>query len=79
MLVKALSAAFVVSSLVAVTTATITPNSPCVYPFTDFVYSGCYADSPDARSLPFDSTIEFGVMTVEACVAYCKVRYIPYY
>ncbi|KAF2730129.1 WSC-domain-containing protein [Polyplosphaeria fusca] len=48
------------------------PQPPCVYPYTDFVYSGCYLDSTSSRSLPFVAEMEFTNATVQQCIAYCK-------
>jgi hypothetical protein len=45
---------------------------PCVYPYTEFVYSGCYMDSVSSRSLPFQTKSEFTNATVEQCTSYCK-------
>ncbi|KAF2676831.1 WSC-domain-containing protein, partial [Lentithecium fluviatile CBS 122367] len=45
---------------------------PCVYPYTEFVYSGCYVDSVGSRALPFQTELEFNNATVEQCTAYCK-------
>ncbi|KAF2267440.1 WSC-domain-containing protein [Lojkania enalia] len=48
------------------------PQPPCVYPYTEFVYSGCFHDSVSSRALPFMAEIEFNNATVEQCTAYCK-------
>ncbi|KAF2786774.1 WSC-domain-containing protein [Melanomma pulvis-pyrius CBS 109.77] len=48
------------------------PRPPCVYPYTKFVYSGCYQDSVFSRSLPFQADLDFNNATVEQCTAYCK-------
>jgi len=48
------------------------PQPPCVYPYTDFVYSGCYVDSVGSRALPFQTELEFNTATVEGCTSYCK-------
>lgn len=45
---------------------------PCVYPYTEFVYSGCYADAVFNRSLPFETKLEFNNATVEQCTSWCK-------
>lgn len=45
---------------------------PCVYPYTDFVYSGCFVDAVYNRSLPFETALEFNNATVEQCTAWCK-------
>lgn len=43
-----------------------------MYPYTEFVYSGCYHDAVSSRSLPFQAELEFNNATVEQCTAYCK-------
>lgn len=48
------------------------PQPPCVYPYTKFVYSGCFVDSVSSRTLPFQTVLEFNNATVEQCTAYCK-------
>ncbi|KAL5392928.1 hypothetical protein DPSP01_000621 [Paraphaeosphaeria sporulosa] len=48
------------------------PQPPCVYPYTKFVYSGCFADSVASRALPFKADLEFTNATIEQCTAYCK-------
>ncbi|KAF1963834.1 WSC-domain-containing protein [Byssothecium circinans] len=48
------------------------PQPPCVYPYTKFVYSGCFADSVSSRALPFMTELEFNNATVEQCTSYCK-------
>ncbi|KAF2640151.1 WSC-domain-containing protein [Massarina eburnea CBS 473.64] len=48
------------------------PQPPCVYPYTKFVYSGCFGDSVSSRALPFMTELEFNNATVEQCTAYCK-------
>ncbi|PVH95642.1 WSC-domain-containing protein [Periconia macrospinosa] len=48
------------------------PQPPCVYPYTKFVYSGCFVDSVSSRALPFMTELEFNNATVEQCTAYCK-------
>lgn len=48
------------------------PQPPCVYPYTEFVYSGCFTDSVSSRALPFMTEMEFYNATVEQCTAYCK-------
>ena len=45
---------------------------PCTYPFTPFVYVGCYTDTSVPRTLPFDTRLDTQNMTVELCVASCK-------
>jgi hypothetical protein len=45
---------------------------PCAYPYTNFVYSGCYADAVYNRSLPFETKLEFNNATVQQCTAWCK-------
>jgi hypothetical protein len=48
------------------------PQPPCVYPYTKFVYSGCYHDAVFSRALPFQTELEWTNATVEQCTAYCK-------
>jgi hypothetical protein len=48
------------------------PLPLCTYPFTDFVYSGCYTEVP-GRALVFRSPLDSKNMTVELCTAECKV------
>jgi len=48
------------------------PSPPCVYPYTKFVYSGCFKDAVFGRALPFQTELEFTNATVEQCTAYCK-------
>ncbi|KAF1987032.1 WSC-domain-containing protein [Aulographum hederae CBS 113979] len=77
-----LSAAFAASALFASATANSllprndqVPVAPCAYPYTAFLYSGCYIDNPPGvglRALPFATPLEFNNMTVEACTAECK-------
>lgn len=80
MSLKMLSTAFAVTALLSSATAffekrTQTPLPPCSYPYTPFVYSGCFYDSVSTRSLPFMAPIEFNNATVEQCTAACKVRF----
>lgn len=72
-------ALFAVAGLVAVTSASQSlfarnnpPQPPCVYPYTEFVYSGCYVDAVSSRALPFQAELEFNNATVEQCTSYCK-------
>lgn len=77
MSLKMLSTAFAVTALLSSATAffekrTQTPLPPCSYPYTPFIYSGCFYDSVSTRSLPFMAPIEFNNATVEQCTAACK-------
>ncbi|OCL14883.1 WSC-domain-containing protein [Glonium stellatum] len=74
---KMISTAFAVTALLSSATAflekrTQTPLPPCSYPYTPFIYSGCYYDAVYNRSLPFMAPIEFNNATVEQCTAACK-------
>jgi hypothetical protein len=46
------------------------PSLPCAYPYTKFVYSGCFKDAVFGRALPFQTELEFTNATVEQCTAY---------
>ena len=50
---------------------------PCSYPFTPFVYVGCYTDTSVPRTLPFSTGLNTYNMTVELCVASCKGQSAP--
>lgn len=70
---------FVALNLVSLASASLSlfarnnpPSPPCVYPYTKFVYSGCFKDSVDSRALPFMTELEFTNATVEQCTSYCK-------
>ncbi|OCK83019.1 WSC-domain-containing protein [Lepidopterella palustris CBS 459.81] len=73
-----LSTAFAVTVLLSSVSATVhkrnqAPLPPCSYPFTSFVYSGCYQDNDVYnRPLPFTAPIDFNNATIEICAAACK-------
>lgn len=45
---------------------------PSCVDYTPFVYSGCFTDNGDPRTLLYKSNLDFDSMTVEKCVAFCK-------
>ena len=52
---------------------------PCMYPYTPFVYSGCYVDpSLPTRALDWSPDLNSQNMTVELCTSSCKGTSYPY-
>ncbi|MCJ1322778.1 hypothetical protein MMC15_008128 [Xylographa vitiligo] len=52
---------------------------PCMYPYTPFVYSGCYVDpSLPTRALDWSPDLNSQNMTVELCTSSCKANGFRY-
>ncbi|KAH7118765.1 WSC domain-containing protein [Dendryphion nanum] len=63
---------FSAAVLAGAATATKENQPPCPYPYTPFVYSGCFADARSARTLSYGPGVDYGTSTIETCTAACK-------
>lgn len=70
---RSLAAAAAVVCFVGQTHATTVSLPPCPSPFKPFVYSGCYKGVNNPDTLTFKSQLSRDNMTVETCMADCKV------
>ena len=52
---------------------------PCSYPYTSFLYTGCYVDASLPRPLNYDPHLDITNMTVQLCTASCKGENIVFF
>lgn len=77
------TAAFAMASSALASNSVLHPRDvpilpPCSYPFTDFVYSGCFIDSQPILGLTFDPLLNGNLVTPELCIAACKANGYKY-
>lgn len=61
--------------LLKLVVATPVAEPPCEPgSYTPYTYVGCFEDDPNARSLDYNSGLDFGSMTVDICTAACKAN-----
>ena len=50
---------------------------PACTPATPFVYAGCFSDTGSTDALEYRSELDYNNMTIEACVDFCKGKFLP--